>query len=481
MDRYRSGLLRSPQRSDHYGSSSLPASSYYKHGTASRLEENTAPTGASFLAHPRGRCKNIIPGVGTLPQVPTPNFMPPISTLMSTNPIDGAIVETILRTAVTKKVSDVHLKPGSPPKMRKGGQLIAVPGFESLVLTPAHTEAMGFHTYGPAGKAKFDEHGYELDYGYELEGVGRWRMHASKIKGAIGIVGRLIVDKPQTLAQLGISKTADLLAQERDGLVLVTGATGSGKSSTMAGMINLINSHKAVHIVSLEEPIEILHTDAKASVSQREVGQDTKTFATGVRAALREDPDVILIGEVRDKETLQAALGAAETGHLVITTLHTGSAAEAFSRMLGFYDKEEHDFVRQLLSSTLKGIICQRLLPSARESKMLVNNEVLVVNRSVQEALLRNEPAVRLEEIMADDYTNGKEKMMITFDQHLLELYESGDINLATARANAGDKSLFPSPQDVSVSTNTKLKNLTIPVVSAGALPALPPTPRKQH
>jgi twitching motility protein PilT len=226
--------------------------------------------------------------------------------------------------AVKNKCSDIHIKPGAPPKMRKDGVLKAIPGYESVVLTGEQTSVLTHETMDATAFSKYSSVGcFQVDYSCDFPNIGRFRVNAYKTRGQDAFVARLLQDRAKTLDELGVDMAIKALALKPNGLIIVTGATGSGKSTTMAGMVEHINTNKPVNIISIEDPIEILLQDAMASISQREIGSDVESFDDALSAALREDPDVILIGEIRLASTLKTALQAADTGHLVIATLHT--------------------------------------------------------------------------------------------------------------------------------------------------------------
>jgi twitching motility protein PilT len=271
------------------------------------------------------------------------------------------------------------------------------------------------------------------DFAHTVAGVGRFRVNTFKQRGVVGIVMRHVLPAPPVIDALNLPETTARLASEPRGLVLVTGPTGSGKTTTCAAMLNHVNMTRACNIVSLEDPIEILHTDKKALISQREVGTDTESFAVGLRHAMRQDPDVIFVGEMRDPETVWAAISASETGHLVVSTLHTIDAQETVNRIVEFFPEERHRQVRHSLASALRGIVAQRLMPRKDGKGLIPAVEVLVANGRVHEAIIDPEETHLLPDIIAEGEFYG----MQTFDQALIKMYEDGLVTLEDALASA--------------------------------------------
>jgi len=310
--------------------------------------------------------------------------------------------------------SDLHCKVGSAPRVRVDGRLrkLQVPD-----LTPGDTEHM-LEEVLPDDLVPTFRETHEADFAYSLSGVGRFRVNAYQARGTYGLVFRRVAVGAQSLGALGIPEVVGELALEPRGLVLVTGPTGSGKTTTLASMVDLINSYREVNIVTIEDPIEILHHDKKAIVSQREVRQDTADFTVALRAAMRQDPDVILVGEMRDIETVRAALSAAETGHLVLSTLHTIDAPETINRIVDFFPLHEQKQVRVALSQALRGVVSQRLVRKADGTGRCAAVEIMVNTGRTAEAILdpqNNAP-------LADLIREGDYYKMQTFDQHLFAL-----------------------------------------------------------
>src|ERR671915_470301 len=284
-------------------------------------------------------------------------------------------IDDLLRVACSHNASDLHLKVGAFPVMRIGGELHPVA--DAPRLKPEDTLDMAFSIMSNRQKQRFKEVS-EVDIGYGVSGLGRFRANIFQQRGTVSIVLRVIPDSTKSSAQLGLPPIIDKIAEERRGLILVTGATGSGKSTTLAAMIDTINSTRSGHIVTIEDPIEFLHRDKQSFVTQREVDVDTRSFADALRGALRQDPDVILVGEMRDHETIETALTAAETGHLVFSTLHTLDATETINRIIAVFPPHQQKQVRLQLSSVLKAVISQRLLPRANKAGRTAAVEIII-------------------------------------------------------------------------------------------------------
>jgi twitching motility protein PilT len=344
-------------------------------------------------------------------------------------------VKEALQFLVDHEGSDLHVKVGSPPMARLDGDLMPVPGAEPL--TPADTQrALAEILDSPNRAEELIKEG-EVDFAFAVPGLARFRVNAFKQRGSISIVCRRIPFGVYTIEQLGLPDVVRETAEEPRGIVLVTGTTGSGKSTTLAAMVDHINEIAPRHIVTIEDPIEFLHSDKRSVVNQREIGSDTGSFARALRRVLRQDPDVILIGEMRDEETVRTALSAAETGHLVFSTLHTADAAETINRIIDFFPPYQHKQIRSMLASTLKGVISQRLIPAAGGGRVAAL-EVLRSTGRVRDAILDMNQAGELTEIIAEGSFYG----MQTFDQALFEHVSSGRITQEAAMAAAS------SPQD---------------------------------
>ncbi len=331
-----------------------------------------------------------------------------------------------LRHLVEVGGSDLHLKAGGPAYVRIDGELAAVPALPPLA--PADTERMAKQLMPPERWKAFQD-GAETDFAYALDDESRFRVAAFRQLGKVGLVLRRVSAGGPAFDQLGLPPVVRSLAEEHRGLVLVTGPTGSGKTTTTAAMIGHINASRRCHIVTIEDPIEILHRDLQADVTQREIGQDTTDFATALRAAMRQDPDVIFVGEIRDHETVKAALQAAETGHFVIATLHTTNVTETITRIIDFFPPHQAQQVRVALAGSLVGVVSQRLLPRTGGGRAAAI-EVLVSNGRVRDLILDPDKTHMLHDLVAEGDFYG----MQTFDQALLALYRAGLVDLEDAR-----------------------------------------------
>ena len=321
--------------------------------------------------------------------------------------------------------SDLHLKAGGPAFVRVDGELTPVHDLPRLA--PADTARFAAAIMDERATADFAD-GREVDFAYSIPGEGRCRVAVFRQRGSVGIVMRRVQAGAPALADLGMPSAVRRLAEEHRGLVLVTGPTGSGKSTTTAAMIGHVNATRRCHIVTIEDPIEILHRDDRAIVDQREVGVDTPDFPAALRSVARQDPDVIFIGEMRDTETVAAALQAAETGHLVISTLHTTDATETVNRVVDLFPPHQQSQARLSLANSLRGVVSQRLAASTSGGRVAVV-EVLVATTRMRDFLLDPD----LTEQVVDGIAEGSYYGMQTFDQHLLALYAEGRITLRTA------------------------------------------------
>jgi twitching motility protein PilT len=330
-----------------------------------------------------------------------------------------------LRLTVQWEGSDLHLKAGGPAYIRVAGELHEATELGSL--QPADTAAFADQIL-PDSQRDIFASGREADFAHSVAGLGRFRVAAFRQRGSVGMVLRRVRPGSQTLEDLQLPAVVRKLADEHRGLLLVTGPTGSGKTTTTAAMIGHVNATRRCHIVTVEDPIEVLHTDNLAILDQREVGVDTINFATALRSVARQDPDVIFIGEMRDLETVSAALQAAETGHLVLSTLHTTDATETINRVIDLYPPHQQQQARVALASTLRGIVSQRLVPRI-DGGLAAVIEVLVMTVRLREFVLDHERTKQLPEAIAGGAYYG----MQTFDQHLLELYRTGVVSLEAA------------------------------------------------
>jgi twitching motility protein PilT len=323
--------------------------------------------------------------------------------------------------------SDLHLKVPSAPVIRVDGSMNPIDGLAPL--TPEDTErAVHEMLSDPTKLQEFNEEG-EVDFAYSIPGLARFRCNAFRQRGSVSVVVRAIPVSIKSIAELSLPPVIRELAEEERGIVLLTGTTGSGKSTTLAAMIDHINSTRRRHIVTVEDPLEFLHEDKKSIINQREVGMDTGSFKRALRRVLRQDPDVILIGEMRDEETVHAALSAAETGHLVFSTVHTVDAAETVNRLIDFFPPHMHNQVRAMIGSTLKGAVSQRLVPTIDGSGRIACCEVLRMTGRVRDMITDPAQTGKLPEVIAEGSFYG----MQTFDQHLFEHLKSGRVEMDTA------------------------------------------------
>jgi twitching motility protein PilT len=344
--------------------------------------------------------------------------------------VDQGDLDQLLMLLANLDGSDLHLKAGARARMRIAGALRTVDHVPEF--TADDTKRIAESIMSSAALDTFREH-HEVDFAYSLAGTGRFRVNAYYQRSTVALAMRRVKPNASTVAELGLPDSVTTLANEMRGLVLVTGPTGSGKTTTLAAMVDHINHNRMCHIVTIEDPVEYLHTDDLAAIDQREIGFDTDSFASAMRVVLRQDPDVILVGEMRDMETVSAALTAAETGHLVFSTLHTINATETVNRIVDFFPPHQQSQVRVSLAGSLKGIICQRLIPTADGKNRVPALEVLVVNGRIQQAILDPLLTGDIEGIVADGEYYG----MCTFDQSLADLIQDGTIDLAEAMNTA--------------------------------------------
>jgi twitching motility protein PilT len=341
-------------------------------------------------------------------------------------------IASALQTLVEREGSDLHVKVDSPPIARMHGELIPLEGFGEL--SAEDTEQAFRDIAEPRSVAEFEEDG-EADFAYALPGVSRYRINVFKQRGTISIVCRAIPFQIRSIDELGLPEVVRSLAEESRGIVLVTGTTGSGKSTTLAAMIDHINQTRARHIITLEDPIEYLHPDKRSIINQREVGSDTKGFGRAMKRVLRQDPDVILVGEMRDEETVRTALSAAETGHLVLSTVHTLDATETINRIIDFFPPHLQQQARVMLAATLRGAIAQRLVPDLSGEGRVPASEILVVTGRVQDLILNPEETGRITEVISEGEYYG----MRTFDQSLLGYAMEGRISEEVAMEYASN------------------------------------------
>jgi twitching motility protein PilT len=351
---------------------------------------------------------------------------------MITSPYENeAFFHQLLTKAISAGASDVHIKVGQPPGARVKGDIVY---FRVDKVTPADSQAVAQHVLKKMKPPPDLEDVREVDTAYSIAKLGRFRVNVYRQRGSFAAAFRVIPSEIPTFEHLGVPTVCRELAQKTRGLVLVVGAAGNGKSTTLASMIGYLNRTSPLHIVTIEDPIEFLHRDESCSVSQREVGLDTKTFASALRAALRQDPDVILLGEIRDPETMEIALMAAETGHLVLSSLHTPDVYRTVHRMVSLSSGDPKE-LRERIADVLQGIIAQRLIPRKDGQGLVLVSEVLVATGTVREALKRPEANPPLKDLMEKGvHPYG----MQTFEMHLKHLVAQGIIDVDAARSAVG-------------------------------------------
>jgi twitching motility protein PilT len=346
-------------------------------------------------------------------------------------------IDDLLKIAMERKASDLHLKVGNFPHIRLDGEL--VPLTDQPRISAEDMLNMAFSMMSNRQKQKFKESA-ELDMAYGVAGLGRFRVNVFQQRGNVGLVLRVIPTKIKPLEELYMPKIIEKICEEARGMVLVTGVTGSGKSTTLAAMLDRINSSRPEHIITIEDPIEFLHRDKKGFVNQREVEVDTPSFGSALRASLRQDPDIILVGEMRDLETISTALHAAETGHLVFSTLHTLDAVETINRIISVFPPPEQKQVRMQLAATLRAVVSQRLVKRADGQGRVPAIEVLVTTAYIRECIITPEKTRSIKEALAAGVS---QYGMQTFDQSLYDLYTQNLIDYDTALENASNADDF--------------------------------------
>jgi twitching motility protein PilT len=346
-------------------------------------------------------------------------------------------IDELLRVAAAFGASDLHCKAGSQPFMRIGGELRPISTAPRL--TQEDTLDMAFSMMSNRQKQRFKEIN-EADIAYGVSGLGRFRANVFQQRGSVGMVLRVIPDRVRTITELGLPPVIERIAEEQRGLVLVTGTTGSGKSTTLAAMIDYINAHRGGHIITIEDPIEFLHRDKKSFVTQREVDVDTRSFAEALRGALRQDPDVILVGEMRDHETIETALTAAETGHLVLSTLHTLDSTETIRRIVSSFPPHLQKSVRIQLAGILRAVVSMRLVRAADGPGRVPACEVMVSTGLIRDYIINEEKTSQIRDAIA---AGTSQYGMQTFDQSLFSLHQSGLISLEEALRGSSNPDEF--------------------------------------
>ena len=344
------------------------------------------------------------------------------------------------KAAITEMVkqggSDLHLKVGRPPTVRVAGELVQL---TQQALKPEELKSLAEQIMTPRQVKEFADH-KEADFAIGVPGVGRFRTNVFQQRGTLAFVFRSIPYEIKTIDDLKLPKVLEKIASKARGLVLVTGVTGSGKSTALAAMINHINQHRHCNIITIEDPIEFLHRDAASNISQREVGTDTLSFETALRHVLRQDPDVVLIGEIRDKVTLDTAMKAADTGHLVFSTLHTTDATQTINRVISFFPPHEHDAVRNLLSTALEAVVSLRLVPTKDGKGRVPACEVLINTAAVRDNIRDAERALNIPDLIKEGTV---QYQMQSFDQSLMQWYQHGAISYDMALFYSSNPSEF--------------------------------------
>lgn len=359
--------------------------------------------------------------------------------------VEDIHVDDLLRLVVERGASDLHLGVGVPPILRIDGQLQPT-NYEKL--GAQDTQRMIYDILTDEQIQRFEAN-LELDFSYSIAKVSRFRVNAYRDKGTVAAAFRMIPARIPTIRELGLPSILEDLTRKPRGLILVTGPTGSGKSTTLAAMVNQINSERSLHIITIEDPIEYLHFHKFSIVNQRELGMDTKSFANALRSALREDPDVILVGEMRDLDTISTAITCAETGHLVLATLHTNNAPQTVDRIVDVFPPEQQEQIRFMLSNNLEAVLCQQLLPRAGMPGRICAMEIMIASPAVRN-LIRESKAHQLTSVIQTSANQG----MQTMDQGLRDLYQRGVISYEEALSRA----MNPDEFKTMVSTATRGK-----------------------
>jgi len=387
-------------------------------------------------------------------------------------------INQLLQTAVASGASDLHLKVGSYPMMRVNGTLVVAS--EEKRLDRSDTEGMAQGVMGPDHVEKFKRN-QDVDLAYSIDGLGRFRVNIFQQRGTVGLVLRVIPTRIKTIDELGLPPVLKRIASEERGLVLVTGTTGSGKSTTLAAMIDYINATRQAHVMTVEDPIEYLHRDNHSIVNQREISVDSPSFAHALRAALRQDPDVILVGEMRDLETVETALHAAETGHLVFSTLHTLDATETINRIIAVFPPHQQRQVRIQLAAVLKAALSQRLLPRADGLGRVAAVEVMTTTAFIRDCIIDKDKTSMIASAIA---AGTSQYGMQTFDQAIFSLYSQGIVTLEEALRWASNVDDFKlKVQGIATTSDMARDDMASKVVTStpaakpGAAPARPAIP----
>ena len=345
-------------------------------------------------------------------------------------------IKKILKEMINRGASDLHLKVATPPVLRINGTLVmaeyAAPSVQDMV-------AMAQQILTPAQREIF-ENTREIDFAFGVPGVARFRANFYVQRGSVAMVFRHVPVEIKSTEDLGLPPVVKTLAMKPRGLVLVTGTVGSGKSTTLASIVDIINRESARHVITIEDPIEFLHRDRRSIISQREIGCDTGSYAEALKHVLRQDPDVILIGEIRDAESMKIALTAADTGHLVLSTMHTIDATQTISRIISFFPPHQHQEIRFLLASSLQAVVSQRLVADAEGLNRFVAAEILIATSTIRDYIREPEKTVMIRQAIQEGFV---QYQMQTFDQALMQLYKEGKISLEDATHNSSNPHEF--------------------------------------
>jgi twitching motility protein PilT len=382
-------------------------------------------------------------------------------------------INQLLQTAVASGASDLHLKVGSYPMMRVNGTLVVAS--EEKRLDRTDTEAIAQGMLGPEHVRKFREQ-QDVDLAYSIDGLGRFRCNVFQQRGTVGLVLRVIPTRIKGIDELGLPPVLKKIASEERGLVLVTGTTGSGKSTTLAAMIDYINATRQAHVMTVEDPIEYLHRDNQSIVNQREISVDCQSFASALRAALRQDPDVILVGEMRDIETIETALHAAETGHLVLSTVHTLDATETINRIISVFPPHQQRQVRLQLAAVLRAAISQRLLPRADGLGRAAAVEVMTTTAFIRDCIVDKDKTAMIAGAIA---AGTSQYGMQTFDQAIFGLYAQGIVTLEEALRWASNVDDFKLKVSGVSTTSDLARDEMAAKVGVAPKPGAPPSPAK--
>lgn len=372
-------------------------------------------------------------------------------------------MEKIFKAAIERGASDIHIKAGDMVRARLHGELIPLTQ-QRLSVEQVRALALKLITK-EEDRANIDElRDYDCSWG--IAGLGRFRVNIMRQRGSLAIVMRVIPIEVPTFEDLKLPAVIKQISEHERGLILVTGVTGSGKSSTMAAMMNHMNQTRRQHIVTLENPIEFLHRDVNSSISQRDVGTDTDSFKTGLRAVLRQDPDVILIGEMRDKETIETSLKAAETGHLVLSTVHTQNAVQTISRLIAVFEPAEQGMIRIRLSETLQAVISQRLVPTKGRKGRVVACEIMIVTGTIRDCIRDSDRLEEIHDLIAEGRDHYHSQ---TFDQHLMDLVKADTVEFGVAKAAANNPGDFDLKMNILQEGGTSMPDTMGQVYNGGS------------